>query len=441
MSFNGNTTVENFIYQGYESLRIEEFENCTTHTIQNKSRKSICCKCGGKLHIHDVKFTTLKDISPIPGKELRFNVKYNRYICNKCNCYEYDEIDIKYPNTRLTVRAVETIELLLNYCLSIKDISQIYGINWNVIKRICNNKIKNVIKCTWQELYRNNYKPKYLVVDEFAILKGHKYATCVMDEETKMILWIGLGKTEAAFSKFFTDIDLDFLSNVKAVSMDMNAAFNNVVKNYLPNADVVYDKFHMVANFNKDVIGSVRLNIAKKYQIETNMFKLKAKTETNIQKKRKYKAKFKKARSTYRLTKSSRWILLKKKEKLNEKEKERLDTITTKHIELGTCYSFREEIRDIYSLTNIEESTQRWKVWFNEAKQSSIEQLARFAKQKEKRIEGLIAFTKHGITTAKLEGKNNFIKLRKRVGFGFRDTEFFFNLLIFLSIKNMVRIT
>ena len=52
-------------------------------------------------------------------------------------------------------------------------------------------------------LKKSNYRPRYLAVDEFAIHKGHRYATCVMDLETGFILWAGLGRSMADFEHFF----------------------------------------------------------------------------------------------------------------------------------------------------------------------------------------------------------------------------------------------
>ena len=57
-------------------------------------------------------------------------------------------------------------------------------------------------------LKKSNYRPRYLAVDEFAIHKGHRYATCVMDLETGFILWAGLGRSMADFEHFFKSIDL-----------------------------------------------------------------------------------------------------------------------------------------------------------------------------------------------------------------------------------------
>ena len=59
------------------------------------------------------------------------------------------------------------------------------------------------------ELEASGNKPKFLAVDEFAIHKGHRYATCVMDLETGDVLWVGKGRTLSDFSKFFEEINPD----------------------------------------------------------------------------------------------------------------------------------------------------------------------------------------------------------------------------------------
>lgn len=104
-------------------------------------------------------------------------------------------------------------------------------------------------------LREEGYKPRILAVDEFAIHKGHSYATCVMDLEQGDILWVGKGgamKNEDMLS--------DSLSAVIAVAMDMNASYNKLVTKHLSKVQIVYDRFHMQSQFGRDVLGVVRLD-------------------------------------------------------------------------------------------------------------------------------------------------------------------------------------
>ena len=65
---------------------------------------------------------------------------------------------------------------------------------------------------------------------------------------------------------------------------------------------------------------------------------------------------------------------------------------------------------------------------------SEIPALVRFAVQKEKRLPDLAAHAIYSISTGKLEGFNNKIKVAKRIGYGYRDDDFFFTLIRYLSI-------
>ena len=63
--------------------------------------------------------------------------------------------------------------------------------------------------------------------------------------------------------------------------------------------------------------------------------------------------------------------------------------------------------------------------------------MVRFAVQKEKRLPGLAAHAICSISTGKLEGFNNKIKVAKRIGYGYRDDDFFFTLIRYLSIPSV----
>ena len=83
-------------------------------------------------------------------------------------------------------------------------------------------------------------RPTCLAVDGFAVHKGHRYVTCVMDLGNGDVLWVGKGRPEADFDKFFEESGLEWLRGVKAVAMDRNASCNKLVKRHMPRADRWY---------------------------------------------------------------------------------------------------------------------------------------------------------------------------------------------------------
>ena len=149
--------------------------------------------------------------------------------------------------------------------ISIKAIQELTGIHRDTIR-----KVQQIMdEAIWKRekmLREEGYKPRILAVDEFAIHKGHSYATCVMDLEQRDILWVGKGRAMKDFEKFFENVPSDSLSAVIAVAMDMNASYNKFVTKHLPKARIVYDRFHMQSQFGRYVLGVVRLDEARRLQ-------------------------------------------------------------------------------------------------------------------------------------------------------------------------------
>ncbi len=97
-----------------------------------------------------------------------------------------------------------------------------------------------------------------LVMDEFALHKGHRYATVIMDAQCMRVLWVGEGNSREAIRPFFELLGKEGCRHIEAVSMDMNTAFDLEVRAHCPNAEVVYDLFHVVARFGREVVDRVR---------------------------------------------------------------------------------------------------------------------------------------------------------------------------------------
>ena len=120
--------------------------------------------------------------------------------------------------------------------------------------------------------------------------------------------------------------------------------------------------------------------------------------------------------------------------KLSDKRKDSLRKILETHEKLAVCYAMKEEMNELFKLTNPILAREKWINWFEGAKASGIPQLVKFAELKEKRLEGLVSHAAFPISTGKLEGFNNKIKVAKRTGYGYRNDDYFFTLIRYLSI-------
>ena len=394
----------------------------------------ICPKCGGEVYIYDRYRTTLKDMPIWTDRRTEIEAEIHRYRCVECGETFTEEIPFRYPKTRITMRAAEWIESLLSHGMSISSVHEITGVHWETIRKIHQNIMETALSKRKDELKSQEYKPKHLAVDEFAIHKGHTYATCVMDLDLGDVLWVGHGRAKKDFELFFQETNMDYLSEVEAVAMDMNASYNQLVTKHMPWAKIVYDRYHVQAQFGKDVLGAVRLNEARNHLNKANDILSSISENTDKDERKNIWAEVKKEKHQYAELKSSRWLILRKNDSLSDDRTEKLNRILKDHTDLAVCYAMKEEMSAIFDLRDEKEARIRWTNWFEASKTSGIEPLVKFAMLKEKRLEGLVAHASHPISTGKLEGFNNKIKVCKRIGYGYRNDDYFFTLIRFVSI-------
>lgn len=422
-----NTTVQ-VEYQGFICEKIEKSENgknVMRFFSKHRATEEVCPHCGGSVFGNGVRKVRLTDVPLLPGVATIYEVYQHRYRCRSCNKTYTENNPFKVPGFHLTKRCVEWVFQLLKYKVSTSDIAGILGIHWNTVRKLEKMRMDFILD-EWDLSAPNSmYRPYYLALDEFAIRKGHRYATCVMDLVRGDILWVGKGRTIKDFLRFFDAFSsTDYLSCVKAVAMDMNASYNALVKEHLPQAEIVYDRYHVQAQFGRDVLGRVRLDAARAHNEAAKKLRFNGGEKQLIQQEKRL----------YSKVKRTRWVLLQNKDKLEQDKQQSLNEILNTHSDLAICYAMKEELAALFQITDETEAQERWTKWFNAAIHSNIPALSKFGRQKLKRLDGLVAHAKFPINTGKLEGFNNKIKVAKRNAYGFRNLDFFFSYIRFLSL-------
>ena len=404
---------------------------------EKHSMPSSCPHCGSKMYRHGRYTRKLKEMPVYPDTTYTLIIKAQRYRCPECGFTLRQEIPNRYPGTNITKRVAAWIKAFLNAKFPVSQIEDITGIHWDTIRKIQEELISQALNEYEDLRIKNGYRPKYLAIDEFAIRKMHKYATCVMDLEKGHVIWAGLGRAKADFEHFFKDIPTDYLEQVEAVAMDMNASYNLLVEQYLPQATIVYDRYHMQAQFGREVIGTTRLEAVKVHRKQADQLIIQAECETQNEIREMLEAQAKEEKRIASLLKKSRWTLLKNSKKLKDSEQQKLATILESHKEVAICYAMKEEMIRLYELRNEQQARDGWLNWFSAAKASGIPALVKFAQLKEKRLLGLVAHATIPISTGKLEGFNNVIKTAKRTAYGYLNNEFFLRLIRYLSLPKV----
>ena len=425
-TYHTTYTIEYQQYYCEKSEIIENGKRILPFYSKQKSEDTACPRCGEKVIGHGIRKVGLTDIPYIPGYQTVYEIHQHRYRCKRCGKSFCESNPFKAPGMNLTKRCVTWIFELMKYKMPTASIANFFGIHWNTVRKLEKIKMDYILEEHEKEMLRSSYRPYYLAVDEFAIRKGHRYATCVMDLVKGDILWVGKGRTIKDFSKFFeTFADSDYLSEVKAVAMDMNASYNTLVRQRLPQAEIIYDRYHVQAQYGRDVLGQVRLEAAKCHKERAKEMAMDNTASTTDMRAEK---------QLYSRIKKARWVLLQNRDKLSEKKVQNLNEILEAHSDLALCYAMKEEMLRLFQITDAEEAEKGWSKWFDAAIHSGVSPLMRFARQKVKRLDGLVAHAKFPINTGRLEGFNNKIKVAKRNAYGFRNLDFFFTYIRFISI-------
>lgn len=377
-------------WEGYTLYKVRELSKDHLLFTLEALNDGLCGGCGRSCpKVHDQSVRRIRDCDLL-DQRLSLELSVRRVHCERCGT-KTERISWLPKHGRQTWRLIRQIEELCKD-QPIKHVSRRLGLPWHTVKRIDKGRLL-------RELPKIDYRLlRRLVMDEFALHKGHRYASVIADADTKQVLWIGEGRTREAIRPFFEGLG-EHCKQIEAVAMDQNSAFDLEVKAHCPNAEVVYDLFHVIAKYGREVIDRVRVDQAN--ELREN-------------------------KSARKAVKRSRWLLLKNKDNLNEDELVRLEELMDANQSLAQVYVLKEQLKELWRGSSIWEAFKRWRTWWRLCCESKLKPLLAFAKKLKPYLRGIIASAKYPLNTSVLEGMNNKIKVIKRTAYGFRDTEYFF---------------
>lgn len=347
---------------------------------------SVCGQEGGRMHMYGTR--RVRDLSlaharvdlVVPNRKLR---------CVSCQTIRTEGHDFLAPYRRHTLRFEQYVADLCRH-MPIKQVANHVGLDWHAVKEIDKRRLQREVGTPSYDRLRR------LAVDEVAIHKGHTYLTTVLDLETGRIVWVGKGRSEATLAGFFAELTPEQRKSIEAVASDMAAGFRNAVEKACPQAAQVYDLFHVVAKYSREVVDVVRLEEAKK-QDEAGR----------------------------KVIKGSRYLLLKNASNLREAQRGALQELLAANAALNTVYVLKDQLKEIWRCTDPASATRALDQWCGLAEQSGVAALATFGQNLRRHEKGIVNHSLYPIHTGRLEGINNKIKVIKRQAYGFRDDAYF----------------
>lgn len=369
--------------------------------VKTKEDKLRCSKCKSFRVIKSGTKERLFKTIPIGGREVYLLAVIQRLECKDCGLVRQEHLCFAKEKKSYT-RILERYILELSRIGTILDVANHLRVSWDLVKEIQKRYLK-------KHYSRPDIKNvKHIAIDEFAVKKGHKYMTVVVDLDTGIIIHVGEGKGNEALEAFWKRISRNQVK-IEAVAIDMSPAYISAVTNNLPQAQIVFDHFHVIKLYN-DELSKLRRDVYRE--------------ETEINKKK--------------LLKGTRWLLLKNDENLDDKREERnkLREALAINEPLSIAYYLKEDLKLLWEQESKKDAEKFLGKWVAKAMASKVGRLKKFAHTLLAHRTGIFAWYDYPISTGPLEGMNNKIKTMKRQAYGFRDMEFFKLKIYSLHEKN-----
>ena len=349
----------------------------------------VCSRCGHpSQRIHRHVRRPIRDLN-LTSFRVYLQCSYRKIVCTHCRRIVVEDLDLFAPCQRVTKRlALYTHELCK--VMTVKEVADHLGLNWKTVRRID----KHFLEFQYGKI--DTCGVRILAIDEIAIRKGHRYLTVVLDYERGRVIWVGKHRRAKTLSGFFNKMPRRDRKKLEAVVMDMWDPYIKAVQKKVPHVKIVFDLFHVVAQFSRVIDKVRRAEYRKASKEDKDVFK------------------------------GARYLLLKNRANLRRvKEREQLRKLLELNEMISTVLILRDKLKHIWSYKSRTWAIKALDEWCALARCIPHQEVLKFAKMLERHSYGILNHCDFPIHTGKLEGVNNKIKVIKRKAYGYHDLRYF----------------
>jgi len=246
---------------------------------------------------------------------------------------------------------------------------------------------------------------RVLGLDEFAIRKGHVYDTAVVDIEHTHVLGVVTGRGKQEVETFLTD--LPGAARVETVVMDLHEPFRQAVRTCLPGAAIVADKFHVLAHVHR-ALDKVRTSLQTERGKSDELFR-------------------------------ARYLLLTGAEHVTPARLVTLVDLLERYPVVRDAWLLKEAFRLWYRLPTRREAAAELEGLEDVIRKEAPAPFRSLLSMLRTWREEILNYFDRRYTNAVLEGKNNRIKVIKRVAYGYRNRDNFRQRIMLTNLKRSRR--
>lgn len=274
---------------------------------------------------------------------------------------------------------------------SIKDVAEELHLNWKTVKDLEKQYMKEQLRRA------GNPGPKIIGIDEIAIRKGHSYRIVVSDLLRRRPIWFGgVDRTEKSMDSFYQWLGHKKSKGIRLAVMDMWKPFYSSARANIPQAAILYDKFHVIRHLG-EALDTIRKSEYARLTGQDRKF-----------------------------IKGQKYNLLSHQENLSLEGKQSLKALLTANKRLNTAYILKESFGQLWDYQSEPWARKFFDNWKASLKWQRLKPYEKFAGMIERHWDGIAAYCKpeNKIALGFVEGLNNKIRVFQRRAYGLKDEEY-----------------
>jgi len=232
----------------------------------------------------------------------------------------------------------------------------------------------------------------HIGVDELSYRRHHEYITVVVDHHRGHVVWAHPGKNADTLKAFFDELGTERCAKLEAVTIDMSGAYIKAVTECSPQAQIVFDRFH-VQRLVQDAVDEVRRDEARAATSDEERKQLKG----------------------------TRWPLLKRFWNLSLFDSHRLAMLQRDNKRLYRAYLLKEAMVGVLDCRHEGLAKQKLDEWVRWARRSRLKPFKRVAATIRRYADGILAYVRSGLSNGRTEGLNGKARTITRRSFGFHS--------------------
>ena len=348
-----------------------------------------CSGCGERAPGYDSLQPRRFRFVPVLGLPTFFVYAMRRVNCARCGKVRVERVPWADGKRRST-KALDWFLASWARRLSWKETAEVFGVSWDRVHRAVGMAV------AWGRKRVSLEGITTIGVDEIAWQSGHRYLTLVyqLDAGCRRLLWVGRDRKITTLESFFTWFGKERAALLQVVCSDMWQAYLRVVREQARQVRHVLDRFHIVQRLGK-AIDRVRAAEAKQL----------------------------KAQGKQPVLKHSRWLLLKRPERLTEEQEPKLAELLKHNLRTVRAYLLKEDFQQLWDLRSPTQANRFIKRWCRRAMRSRIKPMQQAARMVRKHRPLILNWFRTGraFSAGAVEGMNNKAKVALRRAYGFRS--------------------